>query len=208
MQNIPIYPPCLRKIAFIHVDFSRIWRNEFFITDQYNKGHYINSTVDKIFFYDHHFFVYYYCLLYFAGFTILVLTVTITNLITSFHKQLLTDNIFHWFVDFVLIFRSIRLFLAVNIINLIVYLSYEIPSITDILAWSEISSRFGPALCCNQPVYLHCELVGWFLHGAGFLLGEILEQNLVLFLLFLILLALLFNTFRSLQVKSLLGLYH
>ena len=30
-----------------------------------------------------------------------------------------------------------------------------------------ISSGFTVELCCNQPVYLNCGLLGWFLHGAG-----------------------------------------
>ena len=73
-------------------------------------------------------------------------------------------------------------------------------NIIDTLVCSEVFSGFGLALCCNQPVDLHYGLVDWFLHGAGFLLGEIFEQILVLFISFLILLALLFNIFRNLQV--------
>ena len=70
-------------------------------------------------------------------------------------------------------------------------------SIIDTMACSEISSGFGLLQCCNQPLYLHYGLVGWFLHSAGFMLGELFEQILVLFILFLILLALLFNTFLN-----------
>ena len=62
-------------------------------------------------------------------------------------------------------------------------------------------------MCRNQPVYLHCGLIGWFLHGAGFPLFEIFEQFLVFFISFLILLArclTLFVIYKYLFV----GLYH
>lgn len=67
---------------------------------------------------------------------------------------------------------------------------------------SATSLGFGLVLCCTQPVDLYCGLICWFLHGAGFLLGDIFEQILVLFVLFLILSVLLCNTFRNLQLTS------
>ena len=57
-------------------------------------------------------------------------------------------------------------------------------SIYGTLVCSAVCSGFGTAFCCNQLVYLHCGLIGWFLHGARFRLVGIFEQILVLEVLF------------------------
>ena len=130
-------------------------------------------------------------LIYLKDFSITIISVHI--------RQLLTNDISHRFFKFVVIFRSMRLFFTVNSSNFNKKLiCYEIISLIDTMVCSEISSVFGLVLCCNQPVYLCCGLIGEFLHGAGFLLGEIFEKILIIFILILILLALLFNTFRNL----------
>ena len=35
-KHFSIYPLCLRKAPFVYVDFSKTWRKELFIEDQYN----------------------------------------------------------------------------------------------------------------------------------------------------------------------------
>ena len=72
-------------------------------------------------------------------------------LITRF---LLTNDSFNWFIYSVVIFCSIRF---------IFYCKY-----TNFNNYVICIKEIGPAFCCNQSVYLHCRLIGWFLHGAGF----------------------------------------
>ena len=141
----------------------------------------------KDFSHNHHFFVYYYC---FLSFIIELYNISfnwiLLILMTRFYKQLLTNNIFHWFFYFVVIFHNIRIFLAVNITNFNNYLIYFMKSQVLLILWSVLKSLL--VLCCNQPVYLHCRLLGWFLHDTGVLLGEIFYWILLLFVSFLILL--------------------
>ena len=232
MENVSIYPLCLRRAPFVHVDFSRTWRKLLFIADQYHKGHYINSTVCKSFFHEimslhsniayfilivlqysisfnckyptgnctfgvgdgdawvgcgcvrgwqwRHIrvtplasFWYFYC--QFWACLAPCSGVSVVNfeqvnagwvLVILMRKFILINNIFDWFIYFVAIFCSIRLFFTVNVTNFNNYLIYIMK-----LICSEVSSGFGLALYCNQPVCLHCGLVGWFLHSADFLMG-------------------------------------
>ena len=65
----------------------------------------------------------------------------------------------------------------------------------------------GPRFCYNQSADLHCELIGWFLHVAGFRLVGSFEEILVVDVVLLMLLTLLFSTFVS-HRQLLLGLFH
>ena len=110
-----------------------------------------------------------------------------------FYKHLLTNNIFHWFFYFVVILHNIRRFLAVNITIFNDYLIYFLKSHVLLILWSVLKSLL--VLCCNQPVYLHCRLLSWFLHDAGAVRGDFLSA----FITFCI----VFNTFRGSGIPEL-----
>ena len=73
---------------------------------------------------------------------------------------------------------------TVNITNFNNYLIDVMKLQVFMVLWSVLKSPLVLAFCCNQSVYLHCELIGWFLHGAAFRLVGIFEQILVLEVLF------------------------
>ena len=91
-------------------------------------------------------------------------------------RFLLTNDIFDWFIYFVVIFCRIRLLFTVNITNFNNYLIYIMKSQVFMVLCSVL----------KYPLVLSPRFVatGWFLYRVGFQLVGVFEQILVLQVLF------------------------